>query len=85
MFKKMVAFTAMTLALYGCSTAESREYDIAPIFPLSENKCAEYHGEQSGDGFGASCLVTKAECERAVADWREAMQGLSDATQFSCE
>jgi len=84
-FAFLVAIT-MTLAVSGCSSAGEKKYDIAPIFPLSADKCAKYHGDAKGQGFTASCLVTKAECEKAAADWRQAMQSgyVNDAIQFSC-
>jgi hypothetical protein len=67
--------------------AEKRSYDIAPIFPLSSDKCAKYHGDASGEGFQSSCMVTKSECERASADWESSMQrgGVTDAIRFSCD
>lgn len=80
-----LAAAAVVLAISGCS--EAKRYDIAPVFPLSADKCAKYHGDQKGEGPMASCLVTKAECERAVADWRQAMQDgyVDDAIQFICD
>lgn len=85
--KRIVALCATTLVLFGCSTSGEARYDISPIFPLSTDTCAKYHGEESGEGFGATCLVTKSECERAVADWRQAMSagGVDDAILFSCD
>lgn len=74
-------------AVVGCSSTDDKQYDIAPIFPLSEDKCETYNGDESGEGFNASCMVTKADCERAVADWERAMRegGVGDAIQFSCD
>ena len=71
----------------GCSSDDERSYDIAPIFPLSEDKCATYNGEEVGEGFTASCMVTKADCERAVNDWNSLMRerGVTDAMEFSCD
>jgi hypothetical protein len=82
----LFAAATVTLIVSGCSTGDQKQYDIAPIFPLSADKCATYHGDETGEGFNASCMVTKAECERAAADWRQAMRdsGVNDAIQFSC-
>ena len=75
----------MAAGMSGCSEDE-KAYDISPIFPLSADKCEKYNGEESGEGFGSSCLVTKSDCERAAEDWRVAMResGVNDAMQFSC-
>lgn len=81
------AAASMAVALTACGGADAKTYDISPIFPLSSDKCARYGGDQEGTGFTATCMVTKAECERAAADWREAMEssGVNDAILFSCE
>lgn len=86
---RIVAFFAtvgMTVALPACGGSDAKSYDISPIFPLSAGKCAKYDGDQQGSGITATCMVTKAECEKAAADWRRAMQtgGVSDAIDFSC-
>lgn len=80
------AVGGVAAALTACG-GDAKTYDIAPIFPLSSDKCARYGGEQEGTGFAAKCMVTKAECERAAADWREAMEssGVNDAILFRCE
>lgn len=80
-----LATVAMAAAVAGCGS-EKKTYDIAPIFPASTDKCARYGGDQKGEGFQATCLVSKSECEKAAADWRNSMQkrGIDDATQFSC-
>lgn len=80
----VVATATTALALSACGSKNEKTYDISPIFPLSENKCAQYGGDEEGSGFGASCWVTKEQCEKAAADWREAMRGVSGAIQFSC-
>jgi hypothetical protein len=89
MKKRLVALFAVAsiaAAMTGCGTSDAKTYDISPIFPLSSGKCAQYDGNQSGSGLGATCMVTKTECEKAAADWRSAMQsgGVNDAIQFSC-
>lgn len=86
-FGVWLAAAALTIAVSGCSSGDEKRYDISPIFPLSANKCAEYHGDESGEGFNATCMVTKSECERAAADWRKVMRerGVNDAIQFSCD
>lgn len=80
-----VAAASMAVSLTGCGGA-SKSYDISPIFPLESGKCAKYGGDQQGSGITASCMVTKDECEKATADWREAMQsgGVNDAIEFTC-
>jgi hypothetical protein len=80
------AATSMAAALAGCG-ADAKGYDISPIFPLSSDKCARYDGHQEGSGIAAKCMVTKAECETAAADWRKAMEsgGVKDAIEFSCK
>jgi hypothetical protein len=82
----MLLAIGIVLGLMACGDG-GKSYDIAPIFPLSSEKCAEYGGDQSGSGLGESCMVTKGECERAAADWQEAMQsgGVNDAIEFSCD
>ncbi|HEX5990574.1 MAG TPA: hypothetical protein VFY75_10225 [Solirubrobacterales bacterium] len=84
MFALLVTASA-AVALAACGDG-GKTYDISPIFPLSADKCAEYNGEEEGSGFTATCMVTKDECERAAADWREAMQssGVNDAIEFRC-
>ncbi len=88
-FKRCAVIFVVAAAItgLGCSSADAKEYDISPIFPLSADKCAKYNGEESGEGLGATCMVTKADCERAVADWEAAMRegGVNDAMQFSCD
>jgi hypothetical protein len=78
---------AMALALSGCSSGDDKAYDISPIFPLTENKCAQYNGDESGAGLAKTCMVTKSECERAAEDWHQSMRdgGVNDAIQFSCD
>jgi len=89
MMTRIFAFFAaasMAAALTGCGGADAKTYDISPIFPLSSGKCARYGGDQEGSGITATCMVTKAECEKAAADWRKAMAtgGVNDAIEFSC-
>jgi hypothetical protein len=89
MTSRIVVFFAaasMAVALIGCGGGDAKTYDISPIFPLSSDKCARYGGDQKGSGITASCMVTKAECEKAAADWRNAManSGVNDAIEFSC-
>jgi len=82
-----LALVAASLAVaLGACGGSAKSYDIGPIFPLSADKCARYHGDQEGSGITATCMVTKEECERAAADWRETMQsrGVNDAIQFRC-
>lgn len=82
----LVTTVAMFAPLLSCSSSNGKAYGISPIFPLSEDKCATYGGEEEGDGFGATCMVTQKECQRAAADWRELMEssGINDAIDFSC-
>jgi hypothetical protein len=82
-----VAVASMAAALSGCVGADAKSYDISPIFPLSSGKCAQYGGHEEGSGVTATCIVTKAECEKAAADWRQAMEngGVNDAMEFSCK
>ncbi len=81
----VVALTAL-LGLSGCGS--SKTYDIGVIFPASDpaTKCAKYDGDLQGSGPLASCLVTKDECEKAAADWDQAMKDsyVTDAIKFSC-
>lgn len=79
------AVVAMTLAVAGCGDAKA--YDIGPLFPLTADKCAKYDGDAKGEGLWASCMVTKAQCERAVADWNQSMRdgGVDDALLFTCD
>lgn len=74
------------MALSSCTQGGSKDYDIAPIFPLSSDKCARYDGTAEGSGFGAHCWVTKEKCEQAAQDWRQSMQqgGVTDAVDFTC-
>jgi len=85
-FFALFATTIMVLALGACG-AGGKTYDISPIFPLSSDKCAKYGGDEEGSGIAATCMVTKEECERAAADWSEAMSssGVNDAMLFSCD
>lgn len=85
-FYALFAAASMAAALTGCGGG-GKTYDISPIFPLSPDKCARYHGDEKGSGITANCMVTKAECEKAAADWRNAMQngGVNDAINFSCK
>ena len=82
------ATAGMAAALTACG-GRGKTYDIGPIFPASSpsEKCARYHGDLKGSGPFASCMVTKAECERAAADWNEAMQssGINNPVVFSCK
>ena len=87
--RSVAFFAAATtmLALCACGQSDSKTYDISPIFPLSSNKCARYDGKTEGSGITTKCWVTKAKCEQAVQDWRQAMQqgGVTDAIQFRCD
>jgi hypothetical protein len=76
----------IVVVVAACGGSNAKAYDIGPVFPLDPNKCARYGGDQKGSGPTASCMVTKAECEKAAADWRQAMQssGVNDAIEFSC-
>ena len=73
-------------AVSGCGGGSAKAYDISPIFPLSSGKCARYGGHEEGSGVTATCMVTKGECEKAAADWKDAMQngGVNEAIEFSC-
>jgi hypothetical protein len=86
-FLVLLAAVSMAVALTGCGGAGAKTYDISPIFPLSSGKCAKYGGAEQGSGITATCMVTKAECEKAAADWRKAMETgyVHDAIEFSCE
>jgi hypothetical protein len=81
-----LCIAGLTLAAAAGCGGNSKTYDIAPIFPLSSDKCAQYHGNAQGTGITAHCYVTKSECERAASDWRSAMQqsGVTDAIEFTC-
>ncbi|HEX5594076.1 MAG TPA: hypothetical protein VFX35_12110 [Solirubrobacterales bacterium] len=86
---RILAFLAaavLTVGLNACGDG-GKTYDIAPVFPLTADKCAKYNGQEEGSGLTATCLVTKDDCERAAADWREAMEGsgVNDAIEFTCE
>jgi hypothetical protein len=83
----VLAAATTVFALSACGATESKGYDIGPIFPLTPNKCAKYHGTTEGSGPTAHCWVTKSECTRAASDWNQAMrQGyVRDAIQFSCD
>ena len=77
------AATAITLS--ACNSLGGKNYDIAPIFPLTKDKCAKYNGTAEGSGgLDEHCWVTQADCERAAADWRNAMHNMPDAIQFRC-
>lgn len=80
------AASMAVVLLPACAGTDAKTYDISPIFPLSADKCARYGGDEEGSGHSATCMVTKAECERAAADWREAMQSsaVNDALLFRC-
>lgn len=80
------AVAACVWALSGCGRNHPKTYDIAPIFPLSSDKCTKYDGTVDGSGITAHCWVSKANCEQAVTDWRHAMQqgGVADAIEFRC-
>jgi hypothetical protein len=86
---KVLAGFIVTISVLGasaCGHKDAKAYDIAPIFPLSSDKCAKYNGTAEGSGFGAHCWVTKVECENAASDWRQAMRqsGQTDAIEFRC-
>jgi len=76
----------MAAALAACGSG-GKTYDISPIFPLTEGKCAKYNGEEQGSGITATCMVTKDDCEQAVADWKTAMEtsGVNDAIESGCD
>lgn len=82
-----LAATSLAIAIAGCGGSGGKVYDISPIFPLSADTCERYNGEESGEGFGATCMVTKDDCERAVSDWNQTMsdRGVQDAMRFSCD
>lgn len=82
----VLASVISIVALTACGGADSKTYDISPIFPLSTDKCAKYGGDEEGSGLTATCMVSKAECERAAADWREVMRdsAVNDAIMFRC-
>jgi hypothetical protein len=84
---RLLAGVGVSLVLLGCSGSSGKKYDISPIFPLSSDKCSTYNGKASGEGFGATCMVSKSDCERAAADWRRAMRegGVNDAILFTCD
>jgi hypothetical protein len=79
----IATIATIALVLSGCQS-DSNTYDIAPIFPLSADKCAKYDGTPEGTGLTAHCWVTKAKCEQAAQDWRDAMHNVDDAIQFTC-
>jgi hypothetical protein len=83
----LAAAVMLTIGATSCSDENARQYDISPIFPLTSDKCAQYNGEESGEGLSATCMVTKADCERAAADWRQAMSdgGVTDGILFTCD
>ena len=89
MTKSCAFFAAaiVAVAMTGCGGG-GKTYDISPIFPASDPaaKCAKYHGDLHGSGISATCMVAKADCENAAADWRQAMQngGVNDAIEFRC-
>jgi hypothetical protein len=78
--------TLVLLSLTGCGQGGSKDYDIAPIFPLSADKCAKYSGTVEGSGITRHCWVTKEKCQQAAADWRQAMREghVDDAIGFRC-
>jgi len=80
------AAAATALSLTACGSSSSKTYDIAPIFPLSSDKCAKYDGNKEGDSITGHCWVTKEQCENAAQDWHNSMQqgGVTDAVEFSC-
>jgi hypothetical protein len=82
----LVAVVSTAVVLASCG-GDSKEYDISSIFPLSEDKCERYNGDEDGEGPTATCLVSKEDCERAAADWRDSMQssGVNDAILFTCD
>ena len=75
---------ATVLGISACGAADDKTYDISPVFPLSANKCEKYDGRTEGSGPGAACWVTKAECDRAAADWAQAMRNVPGAIRFTC-
>ena len=87
---RLMAVSAVFLAVAGLAacgnSGNDKTYDIAPIFPLSADKCAQYDGTAEGSGLDSHCWVTKDECEKAAADWRVAMQDsyVSDPIEFTC-
>lgn len=86
--KLCARFAAATtaVALTGCGDGAQKTYDFSPIFALCSGKCAACDGDQKGSGITATRVVTKSECEKAAADWRNAMQdgGVPDTVEFSC-
>lgn len=80
----LLVTVVVALAVSACGAADDKTYDISPVFPLSANKCEKYDGRVEGSGISARCWVTKSECERAASDWRQAMQNVPDAVEFSC-
>lgn len=79
-----LAITAAVLTTSACGATDSKTYDISPLFPLSANKCAKYGGTTEGAGITAQCWVTKAQCDRAASDWRQAMRNVPSAIEFRC-
>lgn len=79
----LLSLAALTVGATGCGP-DQKTYDIGPLFPLSAGKCAKYDGDAQGSGAGASCYVTKEECENAARDWDAAMKNVPDALRFSC-
>lgn len=77
---------SMAVIMLGATACgpDQKTYDIGPLFPLSAGKCAKYHGEAQGSEPGASCYVTKQECENAAHDWDVTMSNVPDALRFSC-
>ena len=77
---------SMAIGITACGSG-GKTYDIAPVFPLDSGKCAKYNGDQEGSGPTESCMVSKDDCERASADWNEAMESgaVYDAIEFSCD
>jgi hypothetical protein len=81
-----IVAASMAFALAGCG-GNAKNYDISPIFPLTADKCAKYDGDESGEGFAKTCMVTKEMCEKAAADWDAAMASgyVNDAVKFTCD
>lgn len=76
-----LASVALMLGASGCNSAGGATYDIAPVFPLSANKCEKYNGKKDG----RHCWVNLDDCKRAAADWAESTKNVSGAIKFKCE
>lgn len=84
-FLAVLSSLAVSAALVACGGSD-KTYNISPIFPLSADKCDTYNGEQEGSGMSATCMVSKDDCERAAADWKESMDSSGvDALLFTCD